>query len=447
MLTGRFSKGHASPSPQHSCSRPLQPRRHMHNVHVHVLGYRNVHSQALVAAGSIHHKAAPMSSAAVSSNAAMPAVISPLAGSDPQPSGTIPRDAVSSDRTGRMWPVGRLGSSPTLCRPAWLDHPELAEATEACLLSFPAACPMGTAAPDEQIRSRCRRLLQQELGYIDNPLFRASDAAARIFAEPLDLKGTEPPRRASVAASLKSELPAHLRQLCAAPLLTPVQELQLFQRMNFLRHEAALRLGRLDAGQSGQTDVELVERLIGLAGWHRDRICEANVRLVVSIIKRFVGPLNDFDELLSDGLLALMRAVDKFNYDRGFRFSTYATQVVRRNACREAVQNQTDRQKVQLGLTEMGLEISDEAGDSTMTEQRRNQLQGRLAVMLGSLERRERFIIRTRFSLGAHRRTHSLQAVADRLGISKERVRQLEKRALEKLQAMASEVPLVAQAR
>ena len=63
--------------------------------------------------------------------------------------------------------------------------------------------------------------------------------------------------------------------------------------------------------------------------------------------------------------------------------------------------------------------------------------------MLDDLDRREKFIVRARFSLGSHRKVHTLQSLADRLGISKERVRQLERRAMDKLRAMAGEVQLV----
>ena len=70
------------------------------------------------------------------------------------------------------------------------------------------------------------------------------------------------------------------------------------------------------------------------------------------------------------------------------------------------------------------------------------QLRGRLRDLLEQLDRREKFIIRARFSLGGHRRVQTLQKLADRLHISKERVRQLEKRAMEKLVQMADEQPL-----
>jgi RNA polymerase primary sigma factor len=62
--------------------------------------------------------------------------------------------------------------------------------------------------------------------------------------------------------------------------------------------------------------------------------------------------------------------------------------------------------------------------------------------MLDQLDRREKLIIRARFSLGGHRRVQTLQKLADRLGVSKERVRQLEKRALDKLRGFAEVSPL-----
>ena len=58
------------------------------------------------------------------------------------------------------------------------------------------------------------------------------------------------------------------------------------------------------------------------------------MRLVISIVKKFVGPQHSFDDMLSDGTMSLMHAVDKFDYDRGFRFSTYAYRAIARNAYR-----------------------------------------------------------------------------------------------------------------
>lgn len=332
--------------------------------------------------------------------------------------------------------TGKTGVRPALRKPSWLRHEELAEATAAYRLE---ANPLDDL-DERQLRQRTRALLRVEIGFINNPLFQHGGAAAEIFDDPMELDSHIP--TGVIRKGNPLDLPVHLSRLCEAKLLTPEQERSLFQRMNFLRHQAALHRNRLNSERPSKMRIELVERLLSLADWHRDRLVEANMRLVFSIVKKFVNRNNAFDDLLSDGIVALMRAVDKFDYDRGFRFSTYATQVVRRNAYRNVVQKQNERAKMIDGLQEMGLDLSDEERQPAISERRWHELRSRLAVMLGDLDRREKFIIRARFSLGSHRRVHTLQALADRLGVSKERVRQLEKRALDKLRLMAAEVHL-----
>ena len=294
----------------------------------------------------------------------------------------------------------------------------------------------------ETLRTKTKHWLRREIGFITNAAFSNPEAGSDVFAEDLGLT----PRRSElgIAALRKSgvDLPIHLSRLCEVPLLTQDQERMLFQRMNFLLHQASKHRSLLNPERPSKARLELVERLVKLAEWHRDRIVEANLRLVFSIVKKFVNPNNTFDDLLSDGIVGLIRAVEKFDFDRGFRFSTYATQVVRRNSYRTVVLNQQERQKVVGGLQDMDIEISDDERSSPISEKRWHELRSRLSVMLDDLDRREKFIIRARFSLGSHRKVHTLQSLADRLGISKERVRQLERRAMEKLRAMAGDVQL-----
>nr|WP_315854299.1 sigma-70 family RNA polymerase sigma factor [Stieleria maiorica] len=301
--------------------------------------------------------------------------------------------------------------------------------------------PLGMASHDElKRRTRCR--LREEIEFISNPQFGRRDLGKTLFAEPLNLA----PRKTElgVAAIRRSgiDMPIHLGRLCEAPLLTPEQEQMLFQRMNYLLQQAAVHRSQLDPARPSRVRLELIDRLIALASWHRDRIVEANLRLVFSIVKKFVNASNRFDDLLSDGIVALIRAVEKFDFDRGFRFSTYATQVIRRNSYRTVVVNQQERQKTVGGLQDMDLDLTDEGRESAISEKRWHELRSRLSVMLDELDRREKFIIRARFSLGAHRKVHTLQSLANRLGVSKERVRQLERRAMDKLRAMAGDVNL-----
>ena len=319
--------------------------------------------------------------------------------------------------------------------PAWLKMDELDDANrevDGRLVTL-------EGLSSDQLKSRTKRRLREEIAFISNSDFDSTDLGKKIFKEELELA----PRQAElgIAAIRRSgiDMPIHLGRLCEAPLLKPEQEKMLFQRMNYLLQQAALHRGLLNANRPSRVRLELIERLLGLAAWHRDRIVEANLRLVFSIVKKFVNPNNSFDDLLSDGIVALIRAVEKFDFDRGFRFSTYATQVIRRNSYRTVVLKQQERQKTVGGLQDMDLDLTDEGRESAISEKRWHELRSRLSVMLNDLDRREKFIIRARFSLGAHRKVHTLQALANRLGVSKERVRQLERRAMDKMRAMAGE--------
>ncbi|QDT03821.1 RNA polymerase principal sigma factor HrdA [Rubripirellula lacrimiformis] len=319
--------------------------------------------------------------------------------------------------------------------PGWLKSSELASANSDVAETLKDLAGLDS----EQLRRLTQTWLKRELAFISNPGFTKATAGKTIFATSLDLQ----PRKSEqgIAAVRKSgvDLPIHLCRLCEASLLTPEQEVILFQRFNFLMHQASVHRSLLNVDRPSRARLALVERFVALAEWHRDRIVEANLRLVFSIVKKFVNPNNTFDDLLSDGIVGLIRAVEKFDFDRGFRFSTYATQVVRRGSYQTVVTNQQDRQKVIGGLQDMDIEFDDETRVSAISEKRWHELRSRLAVMLDALDRREKLIIRARFSLGSHRKVHTLQSLADRLGISKERVRQLERRAMDKLRDMSGD--------
>jgi RNA polymerase primary sigma factor len=334
----------------------------------------------------------------------------------------------------RKGSAGKLRARP----PAWLRMDELNDANAE---ADGVVASLDSLSHDE-LKTLTKRRLREEIAFIANPEFNEAELGKQLFSQPLNLA----PRKAElgIAAIRRSgvDMPIHLGRLCEAPLLKPEQEKLLFQRMNYLLQQAAMHRSQLNPQRPSRVRLELIDRLIALAEWHRDRIVEANLRLVFSIVKKFVNPSNSFDDLLSDGIVALIRAVEKFDFDRGFRFSTYATQVIRRNSYRTVVLKQQERQKTVGGLQDMELDITDEGRESAISEKRWHELRSRLSVMLDDLDRREKFIIRARFSLGSHRKVHTLQALANRLGVSKERVRQLERRAMDKLRAMAGEANL-----
>ena len=330
------------------------------------------------------------------------------------------------------------GSVPPARIPAWLKSDELLAANAAISEELQRRTEPIDHATVDGLDRIVRVSAKRELSFITNAEFEGPGIGEQIFEETLGLRSPSEVADSKSRSAL-ADLPVHLGRMCEAPLLTPKQEALLFRRMNYLMHQADQQRSYLRTKRPSKARLKLIERLVLLSEWHRDRLVEANLRLVISIVKKFVNTNNSFDELLSEGIIGLMRAVEKFDYERGFRFSTYATQVVRRNSYRTVVTNQQDRQKVACGLQDMDIDLSDEERVSAISEKRWHELRARLATMLDDLDRREKLIIRARFSLGSHRRVHTLQSLADRLGISKERVRQLERRAMEKLQEMAAD--------
>jgi RNA polymerase primary sigma factor len=345
---------------------------------------------------------------------------------------------------------------PTSIRPSGLPKTFRTKELEASFVHYcQLICPE-TKTPEETALS-VKSLLANEIDFMGNADFSAPDLEASLFAD----KRLLPISSDDLRRVKTPDLPAHLARLCETKLLTPEEEVETFRRMNFLRFKAnELRLElqfqtQIQNAKSRTTKsaveknrasngwtVRRIESLLRAADWYRDRLVKSNMRLVISIVKKFVNSHNAFDDLLSDGIVALMRAVDKFDVALGFRFSTYATQVVRRNSYRRVMENQTERQRITLSVHDSGVDISDEHRASGMSEIRWEALRGRLSNMLDRLDRREKLIVRARFSLGGHRRVQTLQKLADRLGVSKERIRQLEKRALDKLRDMADVSPI-----
>ncbi len=243
------------------------------------------------------------------------------------------------------------------------------------------------------------------------------------------------------SAAKQKDLPAHLRTLCAVGLLTHAQESALFRQMNFLKFRASQLRDKLDLSDPDPETVEKIRSLLNDATEIRDHLIRANTRLVISVVKQFVTPQQSFDDMLSDGIFTLMQAVEKFDFDRGFRFSTYAYRSIARNACRQVKTFSRDESRVTRDADEWAF-VGKDLSLAARQDKEYSELGELMSSMVRQLDRRERFVIRSRYALGAHRKKRTFQYLADKLGVSKERARQLEKRALEKLQNMAAELTI-----
>ena len=282
---------------------------------------------------------------------------------------------------------------------------------------------------------RAARILDQKLEAMCDPCFDAPNAGAVILAP---TPGTLSPKQAP-RTKPPADLPPYLASLYVdVPLLTREQEAHLFRKMNYLKYRAIQLREALDPARVKGAYLDEIERLQAEALAVKNQIIRANLRLVVSIAKKRVGPTNNFFELVSDGNMSLIRAVEKFDFSRGFKFSTYASWAIMKNFARTIPEEKTRRDRFVTGHDEMFDAAADHRSDERETESDHRRNQETVQGMLGRLSDRERQILVSRYGLNGSAEL-TLEQLGRELGITKERVRQIESRAQEKLRKFALE--------
>jgi RNA polymerase primary sigma factor len=182
-----------------------------------------------------------------------------------------------------------------------------------------------------------------------------------------------------------------------------------------------------------------IERLYDQAVSVKNQIVRANLRLVVSIAKRHVGPTDNFFELVSDGNMSLIRAAEKFDYARGNKFSTYASWAIMKNFARTIPDEHRRRNLFRTSQSEMFGATPDARSDQYGQESAQSTREHQIGRILEKLDDREQKIIISRFGLDHALEPLTLKEVGQEMGVTKERVRQIEARALAKLRQAASE--------
>ncbi|MDX2162699.1 MAG: sigma-70 family RNA polymerase sigma factor [bacterium] len=281
----------------------------------------------------------------------------------------------------------------------------------------------------------------------------------------------------------------YFRQMAQEPLLTAAEEIDLAKRIE-LGKQARETLLRMRERFSPSIFTQL-ERLLLDGQAAREHLGRANTRLVVSIAKRYMGQGLPFPDLIQEGNVGLMRAVDKYDYKRGNRFSTYATWWIRQAITRalaqktrtiriplhmterirqmyrtaqsleqsygrrpspeeialemdvpvETIRGMMDASQHAIALerpvgddgdSEFGDFIEDQDSPSPVESATQHMLQETIEDVLSELTPRQSHILRLRFGLGGGE-PHTLEEIANKFGLSRERIRQLEKEALRRL--------------
>ena len=285
---------------------------------------------------------------------------------------------------------------------------------------------------------RARAILDTEIGFIDSEEF---DAMTRsdVNCEPAaDVLHSEPPPQKSTARRFHVVM-----GMFDAPLLSGEGEAFLFRKMNYLKWRANRLRASLSDKRPNVANMDEIDRCLEEAEDVRNRISQCNLRLVAAIARKFSSATMDYEDLISEGNVVLLNAVNKFDYSRGFRFSTYATHAVQRHFYRQMQKKQKQKTTEIATSSEILAETETQPEEEFHNPQLYKLAKQMIASFGDTLDEREHAILLGRFGLGEDGSPQTLKTLASELGLSKERVRQLQVRAIEKLRQHAAEQRLV----
>ena len=288
----------------------------------------------------------------------------------------------------------------------------------------------------------------------------------------------------------------YLNEMSRVPLLTREEEISLAKKM-----EKGRKARQLMIDTDGEVEnIEEIKDLIREGKEAREYLIKANIRLVVSIAKKYRQYGSSFLDLIQAGNVGLIRAVDKFDYSRGNRFSTYATWWIRRSVLRFLNQKertirlpnylsnrlrkvrhvtrdlsqqlgrqptldeisehveQTPEELRQLidyarlpisldkpvgedGETELLDFVENDSEPTPFTSVQQTMLEEDIVSALDELSEREASIIKLRFGLEGNR-SHTLKELGEIFGVTRERIRQIQQKALRKLRSPQNQMRL-----
>lgn len=299
-----------------------------------------------------------------------------------------------------------------------------------------------------------------------------------------------------ISSTIKIDDPVrmYLKEIGQIPLLTYEEETKYASRVSAGRY-AREQLEEYNQGliDFDEDDIDQLQDIIEIAQISKDKLVEANYRLVVSIAKRYVGRGLLFLDLIQEGNMGLMRAVDKFDYEKGFKFSTYATWWIRQ-AITRAVADQARTIRIPVHMVEtinkmirIQRQLTQELGREPLVEEIANRMgitpekvqniqriskepisleahvgeeedsslgdfisdpnaltpeeymlqemvKQALDEVLETLTDREEKVLRLRYGL-FDGKNHTLEEVGREFGVTRERIRQIEAKALRKLRS------------
>lgn len=284
--------------------------------------------------------------------------------------------------------------------------------------------------PSSKLSAAERELLAQvprEIDFVYNERFPCPSSEYELFGEEQGIEEyaatvSGPP--SAIYASAPSR---------AAPAPDSCDQERLFLRYNYARY----RLAGLLAEPTRRASNAGARHMIV---WHRraadarDQLVRQNLPLVIAVARRACHDHVEFAELVAEGNVALLRAIDRFDVSRGARFSTYAWSAIRRRLARLA--RTTGRYRSHFPV-EFDPELERADGDAHRQRTRRDEAVWALRETLNDnragLSSAERTVLRERFGIGTEHEGRTLSDIGQTLGLTPERIRQIQNAALAKI--------------
>jgi RNA polymerase primary sigma factor len=281
-------------------------------------------------------------------------------------------------------------------------------------------------------------ILSSEMDFIDSPVFREPEAEKKIYDEAPDVAKPDTSWYHPVMDDLS---PGKSRTVKSAQqvILTGAEERVLFHQFNYARFRVWTFQEEINASAEKKPTPEQADEILR---WYRkaerirEQIAETNLALVLAMAKRTRMSEVDFADLVSEGNMALLRAVDKFDAGRGYKFSTYACRAILKAFSRQGMKLSKYRQRFPTDFDPKleksnFLEMKRKSFEVDAAEEVKRIVQDNRA----SLTDVERTVIEHRFGLEAkdNEKPMTLEQVGQIIGVTKERVRQIQNKAMEKI--------------
>jgi RNA polymerase sigma factor (sigma-70 family) len=298
--------------------------------------------------------------------------------------------------------------------------------------------------PRNPLSDEDRRLLKaimaEPMDFIDSPEFHRSDAAHRIYNELPEVMRPDVswyrPLMDDLMRVRERDRMSRVGRPQGSIILTGAQERILFLKLNFARFRVREIQTEIAAGLPTEDQAGEMLHWFRIADRYRRQIAETNLALVLAMAKRVRMGEVEFADLVSEGNMALLRSVDKFDCGRGFKFSTYACRAILKAFSRHGVKTSKYRQRFPTDF-DPAFEKSNHLETMRATSQRdsADEVKDIVDRNVADLSEVERTVINHRFGLDApiDRPPLTLEQVGHLIGVTKERVRQIQNKALEKI--------------